>query len=228
LEFAKKNLTRGWRSVMFTDRKKFLLRYPGQGFRGTEWKRVGDFRVANKVNNPSAYNVYAGITAFGVTEVAVVAGTTSHKSLYLNQKGQPSKNITKAEYTDVLQKHLLPAGNRIFRSQGISTWTFQQDNDPSHRCAAEVVAEWNERHNSSIQLLPNWPPNSPDLNPIENFWGWVQAKVDRLGCKTISEFKLAVNAAIKEVPKDILSNYFSSMKRRMQKNIELGGGKTKY
>jgi hypothetical protein len=79
-----------------------------------------------------------------------------------------------------------------------------------------------------VSLLGQWPPNSPDLNPIENVWSYVQAKVDKMGCKTFEEFKEAVLMEIKIVPRKMLINLFDSMPRRMAKVIQLDGDKTKY
>jgi len=42
---------------------------------------------------------------------------------------------------------------------------FQQDNAPCHK--AKMVQEWFEKHNNKFEVL-TWPPNSPDLNPIEH------------------------------------------------------------
>jgi transposase len=42
---------------------------------------------------------------------------------------------------------------------------FQQDNASSHK--AKVCMQWFEDH--GIELL-EWPPSSPDLNPIGNLW----------------------------------------------------------
>ena len=157
-----------------------------------------------------------------------MAGTSKHKSKYLNQKGQSSKNISTAEYKDVLKDTLLPEGTRIFGTQGVSTWFLQQDNDPTHRVAKQVVKEWNDNKGSSIQFLPSWPPASLDLSPIESFWGWVKGKVYEKGCKIFDEFQLIVMSVIKNVAKPILRAHFNSMRARLTQVIDLEGAKTSY
>jgi hypothetical protein len=157
-----------------------------------------------------------------------VAGTSKQQSKYTNKKGQRSKNITAGEYQDVLKATLLPEGKRIFNAKGVAQWQLQQDNDPSHREGPVIIQEWSSSHSSSITVLGKWPPNSPDLNPIENVWAYVQGKVNSLGCKSFEEFKLAVLDQVKAVPLSMLNNLFNSMPKRMAKVIQLEGDKTKY
>ncbi len=65
-------------------------------------------------------------------------------------------------YVKVLEKSLIPfAADNHPRG-----WTFQQDNAAIHTSA--LTKEW--FFNESIMLM-DWPPVSPDLNPIENLWG---------------------------------------------------------
>jgi hypothetical protein len=228
MKFASSNLNKRWDHVMFTDRSKFHFFHPGASIKPVGWVRKGQKREAPRVNHAMVVNLYAGITKWGVTKCHIVAGTSKHNSKYLNKKGQSSKNIRAAEYRDVLKETLLPEGTRIFGTQGVSTWFLQQNNDPTHRVAEQVVKDWNIKKGSSIQILPSWPPSSPDLSPIENFWGWVKRKVDEKGCKTFDEFQFTVLAVIKNVPKPILQAYFNSMKARLYQTLALEGAKTSY
>jgi len=202
----------------------------GVSVKSCEWVRVGSQRTAPQVNHASCYNVYAGITRYGVTSMCTVAGTTKHTSSYKNMKGQCSGNITSHEYYDVLTKHLLPEGRRIFTAAGISRWLLQQDNDPSHKASStKALQDWKEKvPGHVVELLPDWPPNSPDLSPIENVWGYVQREVNKAGCKTFQEFKAKVEQTFKNLSQRHLTRLFASMKDRIVECKALGGAKTKY
>ena len=228
LAFCTANLGRNWDNVMFTDRKKFPFSYPGVKVQPVTWALRGKKREAPSVNHALVVNVYAGITRHGVTDFHVVAGTSKQQSTYKNKKGQGARNITAAEYGNVVKATLLPEGRRMFSCQGVSTWILQQDNDPTHKAAIPVVAEWNAQHGSSISLLKNWPPSSPDLSPIENFWGYLERKMDAKGCLTFEEFKAALYQEAKATPSDVFSNLVGSMKKRMADCIRRGGEKTSH
>lgn len=226
--FAKKHLNFQWRGVLFTDRKNFRFCYPGQCVGNTKWVKKGQKWSAWSPNHPNQVNVYMGISEFGVTKVHVVAGTTNHKSTYKNKKNEQSKNITQAEYYDVLNQTLLPGGARIFSQQGMSSWTLQQDNDPAHGDAGPSINKYNTRRGTRVQLLRSWPPSSPDLNPIENVWAWAQQRVNARGCKTFAEFKQAVIDTLQSVPLQMLKGLARSMPERLAKVLENDGEKTGY
>lgn len=228
LQFCKKNWKTNWGSVAFSDRVKIAFNYPGAKVRKVTWLRKGEKRQATRVNHAKVVNLYAAITKYGVTGVHIVTGTSGHKTTFCNKKNQEASNITSDEYKVVLKTTILPGGRTIFSGVGISTWTLQQDNDPTHRVAREVISEWNSKHSSSVQLLEPWPPNSPDLNPIENVWAYVQKRVNELGCNSFQEFKDAVVREVQSVPKRVLVNLVGSLKKRMEACVEAGGDRTKY
>ena len=228
LAFAKANRKRDWGRVLFTDRKKFHFSWPGEKVHSVTWVCKGGKREAAGPNRPDCLNVYCGLSRCGVTNFHIVAGTSKQKSQYYNQKGKESKNITKQEYRDVLVKTLLPAGQRLLGGKGHSLWVLQQDNDPTHKVAEPTIAEFNKAYNSSIELLEDWPPNSPDLNIIENLWSYVETRVRARGCETFLEFKAAVKEELASVPQRVITNLYQSMGKRLAIVIEKKGGKTGY
>lgn len=226
-DFGLANRKTNWARVIITDRKRFYFRYPGSKVKRARWIRKGECMEAKCVSNPQCLNVYLGISKYGVTGCHVVAGSSNHHSTYCTKKGQRARNITAAEYRNVLLSTLLPGGARLMTGQGFSSWVFQQDNDPCHKVASGVIKEWCQRTGYSVSLLP-WPPSSPDLSPIENVWAIVQAEVDALGCKTFEEYKQAIKKHIQNLPKTLLKSLFDSMKSRVAEVIRLKGGRTGY
>jgi hypothetical protein len=179
-------------------------------------------------SHPPCVNVYCGLTYYGMADPHFVAGTTGLAHDYQTQTGTRAKNITAQEYPDVLQQTLLPDGQAMFTRQGVYFWVFQQDNDPTHRAANGIVRQWSLQQPSTCELLAPWPPHSPDLNPIENVWSWVQAEVDKLGCATLEEFKAAVVNTLASVPLQMCRNLVNSMPRRLALVVENEGGRTGY
>lgn len=229
--FAKANLRRNWERVLFTDRIKFHFKYPGSVVRRVRWVTKSGRSKEKGVcrpNHPSVYNVYGGISRFGATRLQPVTGTTKLVTDFKTVKGTSSRNITASEYRHVCQSMFLPEGRRIFTTQGLSSFCLQQDGDPTHKVAKPEIDSWNAKGEFHVDLLEKWPGNSPDLNPIENVWAWVDMKVQELGCKTFDEFTAAVDETFKNIPKSMLKNLVGSMKKRLQCVIDNDGAKCGY
>jgi len=229
IAFAKANMKLNWKLVLFTDRKKFGFKYPGVKVGPGKWLKGSEKHQAAQVNHAGTVNIYAGLSPYGMTLAHEVAGTKGLKSPYKNMNGQGAKNITSQEYEIVLKGTLIPQGTTLFsQGGGHSSWTLQQDNDPTHRLAESHLRAWNSKHAASVKLMKNWPPNSPDLNPIENVWGWMEAKINKEGCSSWAEFKAAVRKACSQVPLTMVANLYKSMPKRMKLVLENEGGKTGY
>ena len=75
MQYAQSNRGRSWGHVMFTDRKRFLWRHPGAKVNMTVWRKRGSKYTARRASHPKGFNVYAGLTRFGMTKAHPVTGT---------------------------------------------------------------------------------------------------------------------------------------------------------
>lgn len=229
LRFAQSHQSTDWHTFMFSDRKKFLLTEPGNQREPVTWVIADEHRVTTKASSSAVVNIYAGLTVHGITKCHVVTGSSGHKKGYKTKQGKDARNITSAEYKDVLLSTLLPEGDRLFGVRGSTTrWNFQQDNDPSHRIAAGIIRQRNRQRMAHTSLLEHWPPNSPDLNLIENVWSYVSSKVKARGCHNVAEFSQAVPEEMANVPQHFIDKLFASMPNRIKEVIKGKGARTKY
>ena len=83
--------------------------------------------------------------------------------------------INKEVYIQVLAENLLPFIDAL-TVDGASGLVFQQDNASPH--AARKMGAWltaaSKEHGFTVM---QWSANSPDLNPIENLWARLKAKL---------------------------------------------------
>ena len=102
---------------------------------------------------------------------------------------------------------------------------FQQDNAPPH--SSHQTREFLESR--EIEVL-QWPPQSPDLSPIENLWGILSEKVYKEGkvYNTKDDLWAAVQTAWDEVPVEIFKNLYKSIPNRLIKVLESGGKRIQY
>ena len=81
---------------------------------------------------------------------------------------------------------------------------FMHDNAPCHR--ARKVTAWLGR--KRIKIL-TWPPQSPDLNPIENVWDKIFDAIRKRENQpnSIGQLKSAILEEWKNLPLSIWKNY---------------------
>ena len=132
------------------------------------------------------------------------------------------ESVTGAEHVKTLCKYALPTMRRMFpRGDG---W-YQEDNASPHTSKVAMAF----RAKQKLRVLP-WPPQSPDLNPIENLWAELKRRLRKRKKKpsNLTELERQVKSEWKAVPKEFIENLVDSMPERVQAVIAANGGPTKY
>lgn len=122
-------------------------------------------------------------------------------------------------YIRILEQTLLP-----FIRDNLQDHRFMQDNDPKHTSnkASEFMAD------SGI----NWwktPPESPDINPIENLWHELKEFIRReVKPKTKDELIEGIKEFWKTVNEQKCAKYIRHLRKVIPKVIEKQGEATGY
>ena len=196
--------TAQWSKVLFSDEstiQQFAARK--KNVRRPSGTRYDEKYTQQTIKHPPSVITWRAISIKGTAGLFFLQpGTTMNGQKYLNLMKEK------------LQLHMSVHECTIF----------MQDGAPCHR--SKIVKEYFKE--KKITLL-QWPGNSPDLNPIENFWTVLKNKVSEKYPASISALIEAIKLVwIREMPKDLCKNLIESIPRRIKAVIKAHGGNTKY
>lgn len=194
-----------WKRVIWSDETK--INRIGSDGKQWVWKQTGQGLISREVQATVKFGggnimVWGCMGWEGVGRLAEIEGRMDAK-----------------QYVDILEENLLPS---MEESEEL---IFQQDNDPKH--TSKLAKNWMEEHD--ITLL-DWPPQSPDLNPIEHLWNHIKkelAKYPRQP-KGVWEIWDRVSEVWENIEAEVCQNLIESMPRRVEAVIKAKGGHTKY
>ena len=128
--------------------------------------------------------------------------------------------MKKEQYLSILKNELAPSAEKLFPD---NDYTFQQDNDPKH--TSGVVQEFIE---NNVNFFGWWPANSPDLNPIENLWHYLDYETKDRKCRNPAELFQVLTDAWHKIPLSVLEHLVDSMQSRICDVLENKGGPIDY
>lgn len=186
-------------SVIFSDESRFCIHDDSRRV----WIKRGVYNEGTFVNEQK-YN--QGIMVWG----AIGKGWRSPLVLVkgkLNSQG----------YMDLL------AENEIFGSldkfYGPQNYYFEQDGAPSHR--AKKTLNW--LNNQNVQVIQNWPANSPDLTCIEQVWAILENRIQKYSIKSLKSLYDALQIEWFSIPTEKLNGLINQTPDRFKLCIEENG-----
>jgi transposase len=134
------------------------------------------------------------------------------------------ETMNQVEYISVLRDKLIPEFQRAKRAIS-GTWRIMQDNAPCHTAIA-VKAFLRQKR---VELI-EWPPYSPDLNPIENLWQWLKQKLETEYpvCESAEQIEARIFEIWGTVTPEMCSAFCENYQKRLIAVIAANGGYTKY
>jgi transposase len=209
LAFAKQYVFKDktfWREVIFSDKSKFNV-----------WRSDGVERVYRRPKTElQARNVTKTVKHGGgsVMVWGCIAANGVGGLEFID------KTMTAVSYTNILRKHLRSSAQKLGLLQN---FRFYQDNDPKH--CANSTREWLIWNCPHI-LAP--PPQSPDCNPIEHVWDYLDRKLRETPISSTAELRKRLQDEWNQIPVQFLEDLVLSMPRRLEAVLNARGGHTKY
>jgi transposase len=207
VDWARTNIKQDMQFVLFTDETRATLDGPdgwAKGWVGIGGKLHHRFR---RHQGGGGVMVWAGIINNEIVGPIMV---------------REGVKINSANYCQLLSEALLP----WLDEQSLSLrkkLVFMQDNAPAHsaRATKEYLASLGFRN----ERLMVWPPNSPDLNPIENLWAIIKRKIYADGKQFTSKQELwhAIQIASRSVDATTIKNLTDSVNERIFDVIRCSG-----
>jgi hypothetical protein len=199
--------------IWFTDEKLFTVAAPknAQNDRlyvptGTLKKQVSAARLLKTRSTfTKSVMVSVGVSSLGATELIFI---------------DPGVKINGAYYRDVLlSQQLLPA----IRALSGEFFIFQQDSAPAHRAYDTVEML---RLNTPAFIPPTlWPPNSPDLNPVDyKIWGVLQNRVYRTRIRDVDHLKERLVEEWTQFDQKIIDGSINQWRKRLRACVSADGG----
>lgn len=199
--------------IFFTDEKVFTIAPPVNPQNDRLYASIGtkkhDINANRLLRTRPTFSksimVSAAISKLGCTGLVFV---------------EPGVKINGAYYRDVLlSEELLPAIRQIAGE----FFTFQQDSAPSHRAHQTIDLL---SHETPDFISPDlWPPNSPDLNPLDyRIWGLMQERVYREPVRDIEQLKQRLVETWSGIKQSVMDHAIDEWRGRLGACIKAKGG----
>ena len=190
------------RQVIFSDEKWFsLVPHPN--------------RQNTRIWAPCQPNKTNECRVQGASKVMAWVGVVGNKVLPVHWF-EEKKGVNGEAYLSLLKDKVWPAVRSVANRKNLY---FQQDGATPHTTNQVMEFLHNKFHGRVISRKADfeWPPKSPDLNPLDYwFWGHCEAEVLRTKPTTLDELKEEVEAFCETVSGDVVEKSIMNIVKRIK------------
>ena len=123
--------------------------------------------------------------------------------------------MKKEEYEKILKENLKQSAVKLGLGR---RFVFQHDNDPKH--TSILVKNYLQR--AKVKVI-HWPAQSPDLNPIENLWSELKARVHARRPSNLEQLERFAQEEWAEIPQETCLKLVKNYTKRLQSVIQQKG-----
>ena len=133
----------------------------------------------------------------------------------------PEVKIDSKAYRElILESEVKHAGSKLFKNEDR---IFQQDSAPTH--ASKATQSWLRAENIEFISKEEWPPSSPDLNPLDySIWGTLQTRACAKPHKSLKSLRNALIREWQKMPQEELRDSIHQFKGRLRAVVKKKGG----
>ncbi len=121
-------------------------------------------------------------------------------------------------YRSIVADHVHPFMTTVYHL----LMYFQQDNAACHK--AQIISDWFLEHDNEFTLL-KWPPQSPDLNPLEHLWDVVEREIHIMDVQPTNLQQLcdAIMSIWTKISEEYFQHFVESMPQIMKAVLKAKG-----
>lgn len=208
LEWAKQHRSwtiEDWSKVLWTDESKFEIFGTKRRIyvrQSAEEKMLENCLVPTVKHGGGSVMVWGAFSSSGVGDLIRIEGI-----------------LNKERYKSILQRNAIPSGQRLI-GEG---FTLQQDNDPKH--TSKVCKSYlDKKERGGVLKNMVWPPQSPDLNPIELLWDELDRRVRETCPTSQSDLWQILKDTWSNIRGETIKKLINRMPRLCEKVISKKGG----
>ena len=201
----------GPRNVLYSDEKLFTIQEVSNSqndriLSPTSSAIPDELRFVKRVQKPLSVMVWAGVSGFGRTPLIFVP---------------PGVKINSATYRDlILDPVVKDLGATMFNK---NRFLFQQDGAPAH--TARVTQTWLSENIPDFIDKGEWPPSSPDLNPMDfSIWSIFEKNACAKAHTNIESLKKSLLREWTKIPEETLRAAVEAVPGRLRTIIKKKGG----
>ncbi|OXA40190.1 Transposable element Tcb1 transposase [Folsomia candida] len=209
MDFAKEHIHKDqsfWNKVLWSDESKFNVF--GSDGRIRVWRKTNE-ALKMKNLNPTVKHGGGSVMVWGCFSSAG-PGNMEFVETTMNQH----------IYQDILNGNVKSSAAKLALGR---RYIFQQDNDPKHT----AKSTWAFFKKNKMTVL-DWPPQSPDLNPIEHLWDHIEREIRKTPIPNKTELQKRIIEAWNATSPEVTGHLVDSMNRRCTAVLEAKGGPTRY